>query len=65
MFATEAIEKQATYELKIAEFVELGVEQTLDNLNRFLSIGQEAKKSDDVSVKPDVPKRKRGRPKNP
>ena len=29
-----------------------------------MSIGQEAKKSDVVSVKPDVPKRKRGRPKN-
>ena len=34
-------------------------------MNRFLSIGQEAKKSDVVSVKSDVPKRKRGRPKNP
>ena len=45
--------------------VKSGVEQSLDNLNRFLSIGQEAKKSDVVSVKPDVPKRKRGRPKNP
>lgn len=65
MFATEAIEKQATYELKMVEFVKSGVEQSLDNLNRFLSIGQEAKKSDVVSVKPDVPKRKRGRPKNP
>ena len=30
-----------------------------------MSIGQEAKKSDVVSVKPDVPKRKRGRPMNP
>ena len=65
LFATEAIEKQATYELKMVEFVKSGVEQSLDNLNRFLSIGQEAKKSDVVSVKPDVPKRKRGRPKNP
>ena len=61
LFATEAIEKQ----LKMVEFVKSGVEQSLDNLNRFLSIGQEAKKSDVVSVKPDVPKRKRGRPKNP
>ena len=65
LFATEAIEKQATYELKMVEFVKSGVEQSLDNLNRFLSIGQEAKKSYVVSVKPDVPKRKRGRPKNP
>ena len=65
LFATEAIEKQATYELKMVEFVKSGVEQSLNNLNRFLSIGQEAKKSDVVSVKSDVPKRKRGRPKNP
>jgi len=62
IFSTEAIEKQATYELKIVEFVKLGVEQTLDNLNRYLSIGQESKKNDVVSVQP---KRKRGRPKNP
>ena len=64
LFATEAIEKQATYELKMVEFVKSSVEQSLDNLNRFLSIGQEAKKSDVVSVKPDAPKRKRGRPMN-
>lgn len=67
LFATESIEKQATFELKMVQFVKSGVEQSLDNLNRFLSIGQEPKKSDVVSVQPkcDTPKRKRGRPKNP
>lgn len=65
LFATESIEKQAMFELKMVQFVKSGVEQSLDNLNRFLSIGQEPKKTDVVSVKPEVPKRKRGRPKNP
>ena len=29
LFATEAIEKQATYELKMVEFVKSGVEQSI------------------------------------
>lgn len=63
LFSNEAIEQQANYELKLVKFVNSGVAQTLDNLNRFLSIGQEKKQTDVVSVMPEKPKKQRGRPK--